>query len=75
MTHRAHIGPEYGFGFAIDAALEEKVLIIKTAWGGKTLCGDFRPPSSCNATSKPIGFYCESDPQPSIAIRCTPAAC
>lgn len=57
LGSRAHIGPEYGFGFAIDAALEEKVLIIKTAWGGKTLCGDFRPPSSCNATSKPIGFY------------------
>ena len=53
MGQRRHIGPEYGFGFAVDAALKEKVLIIKTAWGGKTLCGDFRPPSSGNTT----GFY------------------
>jgi len=56
LAKRAHIGPEYGFGFAIDAALNEKVLIIKTAWGGKTLCGDFRPPSSATA-NKSTGFY------------------
>lgn len=41
-----HIGPEYGFGFGIGDAFSEQVLIIKTAWGGKTLAGDFRPPSS-----------------------------
>ena len=57
MGSRAHIGPEYGFGFAIDAALKEPVLIIKTAWGGKTLCGDFRPPSSCTAGNTSVGFY------------------
>jgi hypothetical protein len=56
MGDRRHIGPEYGFGFAMDAALKEKVLIIKTAWGGKTLCGDFRPPSSANV-NKSTGFY------------------
>ena len=47
MADRVHIGPEYGFGFALNAALKEKVLIIKTAWGGKTLCGDFRPSHTC----------------------------
>eukprot|EP01052_Picozoa_sp_SAG31_P037816 SAG31_NODE_4945_length_2843_cov_1.830904_2_plen_201_part_00 len=40
----------------MDKVLKEPVLIIKTAWGGKTLCGDFRPPSSSNATH-PVGFY------------------
>ena len=28
------IGPEYAFGIYMDKALEEPVLIIKTAWGG-----------------------------------------
>eukprot|EP00039_Didymoeca_costata_P003751 m.69485 g.69485 ORF g.69485 m.69485 type:complete len:420 (+) comp12058_c0_seq3:143-1402(+) len=41
------IGPEYGFSFAIDPVLHEDVLILKFAHGGTTLCGDWRPPSSC----------------------------
>jgi hypothetical protein len=40
------IGPEFTFGLTLDAALEEPVLIIKTAWGGKSLHTDFRPPSA-----------------------------
>ena len=48
------IGPEYGFGFGLNdpnSALKgQKVLIIKTAWGGKTLAGDYRPPSSSGET-------------------------
>ena len=40
------IGPEYAFGITMDKALEEPVLIIKTAWGGKSLAVDFRPPSA-----------------------------
>jgi alpha-galactosidase len=40
------IGPEYTFGIAMDSAFEEPVLIIKTAWGGKSLHTDFRPPSA-----------------------------
>jgi hypothetical protein len=40
------IGPEYGFGIYMDKALDEPVLIIKTAWGGKSLAVDFRPPSA-----------------------------
>lgn len=40
------IGPEFTFGIAMDAAFEEPVLIIKTAWGGKSLHTDFRPPSA-----------------------------
>ncbi|MFC1805721.1 sialate O-acetylesterase [Planctomycetota bacterium] len=40
------IGPEYGFGIYMDRSLAEPVLIIKTAWGGKSLAVDFRPPSA-----------------------------
>lgn len=40
------IGPEFSFGLTMDAAFEEPILIIKTAWGGKSLHTDFRPPSA-----------------------------
>ena len=30
------IGPEFTFGLAMDATFDEPVLIIKTAWGGKS---------------------------------------
>lgn len=40
------IGPELGFGHVLGDALEEPVLLIKLAWGGKSLAKDFRPPSS-----------------------------
>ncbi|MCP5115753.1 MAG: sialate O-acetylesterase, partial [bacterium] len=40
------IGPELGFGHVIGDAFDEPVLLIKTAWGGKSLRKDFRPPSS-----------------------------
>jgi len=40
------IGPELGFGQVIGDALEEPMLLIKLAWGGKSLAQDFRPPSS-----------------------------
>ena len=41
-----HIGPELQFGHAVGDYLENQVLLIKTAWGGKSLYKDFRPPSS-----------------------------
>lgn len=40
------IGPEFTFGLTMDKSLQEPVLIIKTAWGGKSLHTDFRPPSA-----------------------------
>jgi Carbohydrate esterase, sialic acid-specific acetylesterase len=40
------IGPEFTFGLAMDSALDEPVLIIKTAWGGRSLNTEFRPPSA-----------------------------
>jgi len=40
------IGPEFTFGLTMDATLDEPVLLIKTAWGGKSLHTDFRPPGA-----------------------------
>ncbi len=40
------IGPEFTFGLTMDAKFDEPVLIIKTAWGGKSLHTDFRSPSA-----------------------------
>ncbi|WP_372718419.1 sialate O-acetylesterase [Novipirellula sp.] len=40
------IGPEFTFGLKMDEVYDEPVLIIKTAWGGKSLFYDFRPPSA-----------------------------
>ncbi len=41
-----HFGPELEFGYVIGDCTQQQVLIIKTAWGGKSLYKDFRPPSS-----------------------------
>ncbi|MDB6031365.1 MAG: atsA 21 [Verrucomicrobiales bacterium] len=41
-----HFGPELQFGHAMGDHFENQVLLIKTAWGGKSLFEDFRPPSS-----------------------------
>lgn len=38
-------GPELGFGVTMREHLKEPFLIIKTAWGGKSLRKDFLPPS------------------------------
>jgi len=40
------IGPELEFGNTVGDYFDEQVLLIKTAWGGKSLGRDFRPPSS-----------------------------
>jgi len=40
------IGPEFTFGIFMQKALREPVLLIKTAWGGKSIHTDFRPPSA-----------------------------
>lgn len=40
------IGPEFTFGITMEKHLRQPVLLIKTAWGGKSLHTDFRPPSA-----------------------------
>ena len=44
------IGPELQFGNIMGDYYENQVLLIKTAWGGKSLAVDFRPPSSGGET-------------------------
>ena len=39
-------GPELAFGITMYERLQEPILIIKAAWGGKSLFQDFRPPSA-----------------------------
>ncbi len=41
-----HFGPELQFGHVLGDAIAEPILLIKTAWGGKSLHRDFRPPSA-----------------------------
>ena len=54
------IGPELGLGWAVGDGLnrhkEDKILLMKIAWGGKSLAEDFRPPSSGGT----VGPYYES---------------
>jgi alpha-galactosidase len=40
------VGPELKFGHAMGDYFDNQVLLIKLAWGGKSLAKDFRPPSS-----------------------------
>ena len=40
------IGPEFTFGIYMEKLLGEPILIIKAAWGGKSIHTDFRPPSA-----------------------------
>ena len=40
------IGPEFTFGIYMEKDLKEPILFIKTAWGGRSLNTEFRPPSA-----------------------------
>jgi hypothetical protein len=53
------IGPELGFGFGMQPSLNgDKILVMKTAWGGKDLAQDYRPPSSVSN----FDVYCQEAP-------------
>ncbi len=45
-TPTNRFGPELEFGHVVGDALDQPVLIIKCAWGGRALALQFRPPSS-----------------------------
>lgn len=47
-----HFGPEWQFGQVVGDASGNPVLLVKTAWGGKSLMVDFRPPSSGGEVGK-----------------------
>ena len=40
------IGPELSFGWVMGDTFDEPVLLVKCAWGGKSLAVDFRPPGA-----------------------------
>lgn len=55
------IGPELGFGHVMGDAETGQILLIKAAWGGKSLCHDFLSPS-IGKYAKPLtpddpGYY------------------
>ncbi|MHC4996244.1 MAG: sialate O-acetylesterase [Planctomycetota bacterium] len=50
------IGPEIAFGHTVADRYDEQVLLIKTAWGGKSCAIDFRSPS---AGAPPLETYPE----------------
>ncbi len=49
------IGPELEFGNVVGNHFDEPVLLIKTAWGGKSLYQDFRPPSAGKPADAVVG--------------------
>lgn len=51
------IGPEYGFGLQVGSQLGDQVLLIKYAFGGKSLAVDFRPPGTVAARGGVVGPY------------------
>ncbi|MCZ6793668.1 MAG: sialate O-acetylesterase [Planctomycetota bacterium] len=60
------IGPELQFGHVVGDHFDHQVLLIKTAWGGKSLAVDFRPPSSGKIpypVGKKLQARIESEPE------------
>lgn len=51
------IGPELEFGNTMGDEWTEPVLLIKTAWGGKSIGRDFRPPSSSLPSKEKIDEF------------------
>jgi len=54
------MGPEYGFGMALQEKLDCPVLVIKVSWGGIAIDTGFRPPLS----NKKIGDEKDEQPAP-----------
>jgi alpha-galactosidase len=54
------IGLELEFGHVMGNHYEEPVLLIKTAWGGKSIGRDFRPPSSGLQSKEKINEFVEN---------------
>lgn len=50
-------GPELGFGHVVGDAYDQDVVLVKTAWGGKSLITDFRPPTAVADRGGQVGTY------------------
>ena len=51
------VGPEYSFGLVVGSQLGDKVLLIKYAFGGKSLAVDYRPPGAVALRGGVVGPY------------------
>ena len=51
------IGPEVGFGDVVGDAFDDQVVLVKTAWGGKSLVTDFRSPTAVANRGGSVGAY------------------
>ena len=54
---QGRIGPEYSFGLVVGSQLGDNVLIIKYAFGGRSLAVDYRPPGAVAVRGGVIGPY------------------
>ncbi|MBI5834313.1 MAG: hypothetical protein HZB16_18615 [Armatimonadetes bacterium] len=50
LGNKEWFGPELQLGHVLKQHITDRILIIKTAWGGRALYTDFRPPSSGGTT-------------------------
>jgi len=48
------MGPEYGFGIAMEEELDAPILIIKCSWGNTALGAAWRTPSAPPRTETPV---------------------
>jgi len=55
------IGPELEFGLQVGDHVQEQVLLIKTAWGGRSLGRDFLPPSAKQPTDDELRAMVEKE--------------
>jgi alpha-galactosidase len=51
------IGPEFGMGMKLGDYFNEEVVIVKICWGGTSLVGDWRPPSTVAKRGGVVGSY------------------
>jgi autotransporter-associated beta strand protein len=54
---QGRIGPEYSFGLVVGSQLGDNVLLIKYAFGGKSLAVDYRSPGAVAARGGSVGPY------------------
>lgn len=63
VTGDTTFGPDYTFGIYMQQHVQGPILIIKTAWGGRNLLQQFRPPSAGafekekDGHGNPTGYY------------------
>jgi alpha-galactosidase len=52
-----YFGPEVGIGHVLGEHYDEQVVLVKTAWGGKSLYKDFRSPTAVEKRGGTVGAH------------------